>query len=251
MEQALAMIKMPFETSKLQLCLVFLLLFSAGCQTDGYHQGQPLAENVLSQTERDGMTPNSVLQLLLDGNQRFVAGTHTHRDHSKQIREAAFGQYPKAIILSCVDSRVPVEDVFDRGIGDIFVARVAGNFENTDILGSMEFACKASGSKVVIVLGHENCGAVKGAVDDVRLGNITPMLKNIRPAVTHFKSYVGKKTSKNAEFVHMVCEQNIRQTIQDIRKGSPVLAEMERDGEIKVVGAVYNMSTGEVTVLDK
>lgn len=147
---------------------------------------EPLVESVLTKEEQDRLTPDKVLELLEEGNRRFVSGTLTSRDHSKQVREATKGQYPKAIILSCVDSRVPVEDVFDRGIGDVFVARVAGNFSNTDILGSMEFACKVSGSKLVLVLGHEHCGAVKGAIDGVELGNITPMLENIKPAVEHF-----------------------------------------------------------------
>ncbi len=171
---------------------------------------------MLTKEEQDKLTPDTVLELLKEGNRRFVSGTLTIRDHSQQIRDATSGQYPKAIILSCVDSRVPVEDVFDRGIGDLFVARVAGNFENTAILGSMEFACKVSGSKLVLVLGHEYCGAVKGAIDNVELGNITPMLKNIRPAIEHFTEYEGDKTSKNEEFVHMVAEQSVRGTIKDI-----------------------------------
>ena len=137
---------------------------------------KPLVNRVLTQEEQAQLTPEQVLTLLKEGNQRFVAGTLTARDHSKLVREAALGQYPKAVILSCLDSRIPVEDVFDRGIGDIFVARVAGNFENTDILGSMEFACKLAGTKLIVVLGHTACGAVKGACDDAKLGNLTGML---------------------------------------------------------------------------
>jgi carbonic anhydrase len=140
--------------------------------------------------------------------------------------------------------------VFDRGIGDLFVARVAGNFENTDILGSMEFACKVSGSKLVFVLGHEHCGAVKGAIDGVELGNITPMLANIRPVVDHFTEYEGEKKSSNEEFVHMVAEQNVRATIDDIRTHSPILKQMETDGEITIAGGLYNMDTGEVIFLE-
>ena len=161
---------------------------------------KPLVEKVLTKEEQDKLTPDEVIRLLKDGNKRFVSGTLTSRDHSMQVREASNGQYPKAIILSCVDSRVPVEDVFDRGIGDIFVARVAGNFANTDILGSMEFACKVSGSKLVLVLGHEYCGAVKGAIDGVEIGNITPMLANIKPAIDYFTEYAGERTSHNEEF---------------------------------------------------
>ena len=243
-------------------CLMSLML--SGCTrnqppasgTTDHHSeaatgAKPLVERVLTKEERDKLTPDQVLELLHEGNQRFVLGSLTSRDHSKQVREAALGQYPKAVILSCLDSRIPVEDVFDRGIGDVFVARVAGNFDNTDILGSMEFACRVSGSKLVLVLGHEHCGAVKGAIDGVELGNITPMLANIRPAVDHFAEYDGEKTSKNEEFVHMVAEQNIRVTIDDIRKNSPILREMEANGEIKIVGGLYEMNTGEVSFLEE
>lgn len=173
----------------------------------------------------------------------------TARDHTAQVRKAVLGQYPKAVILSCLDSRVPVEDVFDKGIGDIFVARVAGNFINEDILGSMEFGCKVAGSKVILILGHEHCGAVKAAVDDVKLGNITAMLTKIRPAVDAVE-YDGDRTSKNPEFVHKVCEQNVYKAIGDIRDNSPILKEMEENGEIAIVGGVYDMDTGEVDFLN-
>jgi len=212
---------------------------------------KPLVNRVLTQAEQDELTPDQVITLLKEGNQRFVSGTLTSRNHSKKVRESALGQYPKAIILSCVDSRIPVEDVFDRGIGDIFVARIAGNFENTDILGSMEFACKVSGSKLVFVLGHEHCGAIRGAIDGVKLGNITSMLANIEPAINHFEKYDGKKTSKNKEFVEMVTEQNVRGTIDRIRKNSPILKELETQGEIKIVGGIYNMDTGTVSFLEE
>jgi carbonic anhydrase len=211
---------------------------------------QPLVERVLTQEEQAKLTPDEVLGLLKAGNQRFVAGTLTSRDHSAQVRHAATGQFPKAMILSCVDSRIPVEDVFDRGIGDIFVARVAGNFENTDILGSMEFACKVSGAKLILVLGHEHCGAVKAAIDGAELGNITPMLENIKPAVEALASYEGDKTSENPEFVHKVSEKSVRLTIADIRERSPVLKEMEDAGELKIVGALYDMDSGVIDFLD-
>ena len=210
---------------------------------------KPLVERVLTQEEQQNLTPDEVITILKKGNQQFVSGTLTYRDHSKQVRDAALGQYPKAVILSCLDSRIPVEDVFDRGIGDLFIARVAGNFENTDILGSMEFACKVSGSKLVLVLGHEKCGAINGAIDGVQLGNITPMLENIKPAVEYFADYDGEKTSDNEKFTHMVTEQNVRLTIQDIRKHSPILNEMEKNGQIKIVGGIYEMNTGQVSFL--
>ncbi|MFK7936073.1 MAG: carbonic anhydrase family protein [Saprospiraceae bacterium] len=208
-----------------------------------------LVEDVLTKEEQDALTPDMVIQSLKEGNERFMRNDLTARDHSQQVRKSVKAQYPKAIVLSCVDSRVPVEDVFDRGIGDVFVARVAGNFVNEDILGSMEFACKVSGSKLVLVLGHEHCGAVKAAVDDVKLGNITPMLTKIRPAV-EMVEYEGDRSSKNQEFVHLASESNIRNTINKIRTDSPILKEMEDNGEIKIVGALYDMDDGSVDLLD-
>ena len=207
-----------------------------------------LVQEVLTKEQQDALTADAVITSFKEGNERFTNNDLTARDHSAQVRNSTMSQFPKAIVLSCVDSRVPVEDVFDRGIGDIFVARVAGNFVNEDILGSMEFACKVSGSKLVLVMGHEHCGAVKAAVDDVKLGNITPMLSKIRPAVTSLE-YEGDRTSKNAEFVHMACESNVKNTINEIRKQSPILKEMEDNGEIKIVGAVYDMDSGKVDFL--
>lgn len=190
-----------------------------------------------------------VIQSLKEGNKRFLRNDLTARNHSAQVRKSVKAQYPKAIILSCVDSRVPVEDVFDRGIGDIFVARVAGNFVNEDILGSMEYACKVAGSKLVLVMGHEHCGAVKAAVDDVKLGNITAMLSKIRPTIESIE-YDGDRTSKNQEFVHMASENNVRNTIATIRTQSPILKEMEDNGEIKVIGALYDMDDGSVDFIN-
>jgi carbonic anhydrase len=210
---------------------------------------KPLVEKVLTAEEQAQLTPDSVIQSLKDGNRRFVSNDLTARDHTVQIRKATNGQYPKAVILSCLDSRIPVEDVFDKGIGDLFVARVAGNFVNEDILGSMEFGCKVAGSKLILVLGHEHCGAVKAAVDNVKLGNITAMLTKIRPVVEQLSHYEGDKSSSNPEFVHMVCEQNVIKTINDIRKNSPILKEMEDNGEIKIIGGVYDMDTGKVDFL--
>lgn len=206
-------------------------------------------DSVLTREEQEALTPDRIIEIFKAGNKRFVEGDVTHRDHGAQIRMAVDGQHPKAIILSCVDSRVPVEDVFDRGIGDVFVARVAGNIANPDILGSLEFACKVSGSKVILVLGHEHCGAVKSAVDDVKLGNITELLSKIRPAVEATEGYDDDRSSKNAEFVHAVCEKNVNLTIERIRSESPILKEMAEGGEIKIVGAVYNMADGAVTFL--
>lgn len=212
-------------------------------------QVEGLVEAVLTQEEQSQLTPDKVLELLREGNQRFVSSEVTLRNHKEQVRRAAANQFPKAIVLSCVDSRVPVEDVFDRGIGDIFVARVAGNFVNTDILGSMEFACKVSGAKLILVLGHEHCGAVKGAIDGVELGNITAMLEKIKPAVEGVSTSDPNKTSSNADFVHKVAEKNVELNVAAIRRQSPILQQMEAGGEIKIVGAMYDMGSGQVDFL--
>lgn len=204
----------------------------------------------MTREEQKALKPEEVLKLLKAGNQRFASGTRTQRNHSKQIRAAVNGQFPKAVILSCVDSRVPVEDVFDCGIGDLFVARIAGNFANTDILGSMEFACKVSGSKVAVVLGHDNCGAVRAAIDRVELGNITQMLTHIEPAVNSLEAYPGQKTSDNSKFLAKVIERNVLMTISYIRKNSPILKMMEENGDIVIVGGVYDMNTGKINFLD-
>jgi len=209
----------------------------------------PLVNKVLSKEERDAMTPDDVIALFKEGNARFINNDLTVRDHSEQVRKTASGQFPKAVVLSCIDSRVPVEDVFDRGIGDIFVGRVAGNFVNEDLLGSMEFATKVAGAKLILVMGHEHCGAVKSAIDDVKLGNITSMLSKIRPSV-EATLYEGDRTSSNPEFVHKVNESNVLNTIEQIRVNSPILREMEENGEIKIVGATYDLDTGIATFLE-
>ena len=209
-----------------------------------------LVEDVLTAEEQAALTPDMVIQSFKEGNGRFMRNDLTTRNHSEQVRKSTNAQYPKAIVLSCVDSRVPVEDVFDRGIGDVFVARVAGNFENTDILGSMEFATKVSGAKLILVMGHEGCGAIKAAIDQAKLGNITAMLENIKPAVDSLSSYEGDQTSANPEFVHLVTEKNVRLSIDDIRQRSPILKEMEEQGQLKIAGALYDMDTGAVEFFD-
>jgi len=209
----------------------------------------PLKERVLTAAEQKALTPESVIQRLKEGNKRFMKNDLTLRDNSALVRDATEGQYPKAVILSCVDSRIPVEDVFNKGIGDLFVARVAGNFVNEDILGSMEFGCKVSGAKLILVLGHESCGAIKSAIDDVKLGNITAMLAKIKPAIAGSQDFVGDKTSKNDDFVDAVAKKNVLLTIQNIKDKSPILKEMAEKGEIKIVGAYYDLHSGEVIFL--
>lgn len=203
-------------------------------------------DRVLTKQEQQAMSPDDVLKMLQEGNSRFVRGEVTHRDHRAQVRAAVLGQWPKAVVLSCLDSRIPVEDVFDCGIGDLFVARVAGNFVNVDILGSMEFACAVSGARVVFVLGHEYCGAVKGAIDKVELGNLTSLLRAISPAVDEVKGDHGERTSKNAAFVHRVAEENVRRTLRRIREESPVLRDLEAQGRIRIAGGMYDMDTAVV-----
>jgi carbonic anhydrase len=209
----------------------------------------PLKEKVLTKAEQDALTPDMVIQSLKEGNKRYMNNDLTQRDHSALVRSASSGQYPKAVILSCVDSRVPVEDVFDKGIGDLFVGRVAGNFVNVDLLGSMEFGCKVSGAKLILVLGHESCGAIKAAIDNVKLGNITAMLVKIQPAVVRSQDFKGEKSTKNGEFVDYVGRNNVMTAIENIKKNSPILKEMADKGEIKIIGAYYNLKTGEVVFL--
>lgn len=209
----------------------------------------PPVEKVLTAEEQAALTPDRVIQSLKEGNRRFVTNEITARNHSAMVRNASAGQYPKAVILSCLDSRVPIEDVFDRGIGDLFVGRVAGNFVNEDLLGSMEFGCKVSGAKLILVLGHESCGAIKAAIDDVQLGNITAMLTKIKPAVVRSQDFTGEKTSKNDAFVEYVAKNNVLNTMETIKARSPILKEMSDQGKIKIVGAYYDLKTGEVIFL--
>lgn len=238
---------------KTALLLLMTALLALGCSTQPAAPTQELRvaiqSGVLTQAEQAALTPDQVINLLVEGNARFTSGTVTVRDHSHQIRETAQGQYPKAAVLSCVDSRVPVEDVFDRGIGDVFVARVAGNFENKDIIGSMEFATKVAGSKLILVLGHERCGAVKGAIDGVKLGNLTSTLANIQPAIDAMSAYEGDKTTANPEYLHLVAEENVRLTVEDILEQSDVIRGMVQNGEVKVVGAMYDLDTGKVSMI--
>jgi carbonic anhydrase len=206
----------------------------------------------VSKSEQLGMTADEALSNLMDGNHRYAKGNLTAPNIKARIDVAAKGQYPKAYVLSCVDSRVPVEMVFDQGIGDIFVGRVAGNVENEDQIGSMEFATKYAGAKLIMVLGHESCGAVKGACAGVEDGNLTLLLEKISPAI---HSVVGYKQEEriveNKKFLDEVIESNVERTIKDIRSRSAILSEMEAKGEIKIVGGVYSLKTGLVKLTEK
>ena len=209
-------------------------------------------DNTSTQTKASQATisPSQAIELLKEGNQRFVNKTRITRDFISQVKDTTKGQYPFATILSCIDSRIPAEIVFDQGVGDLFSTRIAGNFSNEDILGSLEFACKLAGSKVIVVMGHTSCGAVKGACDNAELGNLTQMLDKIQPAVRAIRTKPGeKRNSKNLNFVNRVAKKNVKLTIKDIKKNSPVLNEMSEAGEIDIVGAMYSVETGAVTFI--
>ena len=203
--------------------------------------------NAANAESQAAMTPASVLTMLKDGNKRFLNGESTKRDPADAIKKTAGGQWPYAAVLSCIDSRVPAEIIFDRGIGDLFNACVAGNFVNTDILGSIEYACKVAGSKLVLVLGHTGCGGVKGACDHIELGNITALCKNMYPAVDATESAEGEdRSSGNINFVNRVAANNVKMTIEKMKKDSPLLKEMLDNGEIDIVGGMYDVGSGKV-----
>lgn len=202
----------------------------------------------LTKDERDVMTPSQVIEELKKGNERFRAGKMAPRDYRGEKRSSAGGQYPAAVVLGCLDSRVPAEIVFDAGIGDVFVGRVAGNVVNDDMLGSMEFGCKASGAKLVLVLGHTACGAVKGAIDDVVMGNLTGLLARVKAAIPATK-FEGEKSSKNLTYVDAVARTNVLLGLAEIRRRSPILDEMEKKGSIKIAGAMYDLMNGVVEFL--
>ena len=199
----------------------------------------------LTQAQREKLTPDDIIALMKKGNRRFRRGEESPHDYLAQQRASVKGQYPAAIILSCIDSRAPAETIMDLGIGDCFNARVAGNIANEDILGSMEFACKLAGAKVVLVMGHTSCGAIKGAIDNVQLGNLTGLLAKIRPAV-EATQYQGERSAKNYDFVDAVARKNVELTIADIHARSAVLADLETSGAIKIAGAMYNIENGRI-----
>lgn len=196
------------------------------------------------------MTPRKALEYLQDGNKRFVNNLKAHRDLLEQANATIDGQWPFAIILSCIDSRTSAELIFDQGLGDVFSVRIAGNIVNTDILGSMEFACKVAGSKLIVVLGHSKCGAVKGACDHVEMGNLTELLSKIQPAVYQEKTIKDNRTSKNEPFVENVAEINVKRSVKNIIERSNILERMIENSEIGIVGAMHDIETGKVTFYD-
>jgi len=203
---------------------------------------------VLTEAQRDKLTPDEIIALMKKGNERFRKGERLTRYHIEDRDASTKGQYPAAIILSCIDSRAPAEVIMDLGIGEVFNARVAGNVSSDDILGSMEFACKLAGAKVVLVMGHTSCGAVKGAIDEAKLDNLTGLLEKIKPAV-EATTFRGDRSSKNTAFVDAVALKNVELTINSIREKSAVLRDLESTKSIKIVGSLYNLETATVEFL--
>ena len=248
------------RTSILSITVLFASIFLMSCTNtqsgdSGMNDSQMAAQmddDIITAEDQEELTPQQVIEDLKAGNERFVNSELTNYDYMAQVEKTSSGQFPEAVVIACIDSRVPVEAIFDRGIGDIFVARVAGNFVNEDILGSTEFGTAVAGSKAVIVMGHEHCGAVKSAIDDVELGNITAMLSKIKPAVEIAEEqYEGdNETSENSEYVTEVVNTNVRYTIEQMRERSSIIADLERNGDVVIAGAFYDLDTGVVTFLD-
>lgn len=200
----------------------------------------------LTKEMQSAITPSKALELLKDGNKRFVSNLKVNRNLLQQANETSDGQHPFAVILSCIDSRTSAELIFDQGLGDIFSVRIAGNIINEDILGSMEFGCKVAGSKMIVVLGHTKCGAVKGACDHVEMGNLTALLTKIRPAVDDETSTTENRNSNNPVFVENVATINVKRTVKSIMERSPILKELIESGQIGIIGGTHNIATGEV-----
>jgi carbonic anhydrase len=209
-----------------------------------------IVSSTIDKAEQSAITPDEALARLKDGNQRFVTADSLRRDYPAQVKATSSGQYPFAAVLSCMDSRSSPEIVFDQGIGDLFVVRIAGNYAQPDIMGSLEYATKVAGAKLVVVMGHTECGAIKGACDGVQMGNLTTIIQALQPAVDDVKDFQGDRTSKNKAFVLLVTEANVRRTVAKLREDSPILRELEQSGQIKIVGAIHDISTGQVTFFD-
>lgn len=252
---------------KLSLYLFFAILLSVSCgETENKEavvndmeisevniqnpEEQQNNDRVLTQEERDALTPDDVVAEFKEGNTRFIVDSLTLRDRQNRISQTSEAQNPKGMVLSCIDSRVPVEEIFDQGLGDLFIGRIAGNFADTEMIGSMEYATKVAGSKVLVVLGHRNCGAVKSAIANVKLGNITALLEHLQPAIEMTDRFPeDQQTIKNEDYVNAVIKNNVRLTIEEVRQESPIISEMENSGDIKILGAFYDVSNGTVEFL--
>ena len=224
-----------FLHSTVRACAVAPLAIAPSTQT--------ARTGALTKAERDKLTPAQVIEALKQGNERFRTGKMAVRDYRDQQRTSAAGQYPAAVVLGCIDSRAPAEVIFDAGIGDTFNARIAGNVVNDDLLGSIEFGCAVAGAKVLLLFGHTACGAIKGAIDDVEMGNLTGLLARVKPAITT-TTFTGDKSSKNAAYVDAVARRNVIVGLDNIRRRSPILADLEKKGTIQIVGGMYDLATG-------
>jgi len=200
----------------------------------------------LNKEMQAAITPSMAIKILKEGNKRFVNNLKANRNLLEQVNETSEGQHPFAVILSCIDSRTSAELIFDQGLGDVFSIRIAGNIVNEDILGSIEFACKVAGAKIIVVLGHSKCGAIKGACDHVEMGNLTALLSKIQPAVLDEKSVLDNRNSSNSEFVEKVASINVYRTVNAVIERSPILKEMIEKGEIGIIGGMHSISNGEV-----
>lgn len=225
-------------------------LLAAGCHHKQHTQPSSAVTATMTQAQQQAMSPAQAIARLQEGNNRFVTGKSLHVDYVAQNATTASGQFPFAVVLACIDSRCAPEIVFDQGLGDVFVPRIAGNYANTDILGSMEFATKVAGARAIVVVGHTRCGAVMGACDNVELGNLTTVIQAIRPAVNQVNNVPGERNSGNTAFVKAVTEENVRLTVAKIRNDSPILRDLESNGQIKIVGAMHDLATGKVTFLN-
>jgi carbonic anhydrase len=237
------------RTPHLIAAALTLLFAFAGCSTTPPTAAPQRRDLGAIKAEQAALTPAQVLESLRRGNERFATGQTHPRDMLRDQRITAAGQYPHAVILSCIDSRAPAEVIFDAGLGDLFNARIAGNIADADLVGSMEFACAVSGAKLVLVMGHTSCGAIKGACDHVELGNLTGLLKKIEPAVTDVRDVPGERNSKNKAFVEAVGEANVRLTVARIRELSPILRDSESAGKIQIAGCIYDLDTARVRFL--
>ncbi len=238
----------PIHHSRRRFLATALVSWAATAIPSAYAQTLPRPTGALTKEERDRMTPGQVLDGLKRGNERFRNGQMLVHDYRDQQRTSAAGQYPAAVVLGCIDSRAPAELIFDVGIGETFNARIAGNVLNDDLLGSLEFACAVAGSKVVLVVGHTACGAIKGAIDDVEMGNLTGLLARVKPAITA-TAFDGAKSSKDAAYVDAVARTNVRLGLENIRRRSPILADLEKKQSIQIAGAMYDVATGAVDFL--
>jgi carbonic anhydrase len=245
---------------KLSLAFIGLsTLLLISCNQTNPNSSQSIEKQIITSSEKvkdvmtkqiqDELSPDAVLKDLLQGNKRYVSGELINRDLPAQITATTNGQFPKAVILACIDSRVPVEYIFDQGIGDVFVVRVAGNIEDQELLGSMEYGVGVSGSKLLMVLGHENCGAVKSAINKVDVGseNVDALLHHLEQAIQEIE---GDRDVKNKEYFDKVIKNNVHQTVEDIRNRSSIISSLEKEGKVKVVGAYYSLTDGKVTILD-